>query len=507
MNIPSINQNNAVRYDSFSFFKKGGMGEIYKGKDVKTGDDVVLKLVLVESPDEENLLKTEFDVSTELKHRHIVSSLQSGKIEISGNHYLYMIQNYYRKGNLRTIIKENIPIDECFEMFSDILSGMKEIHQLIVHRDLKPENILIDSDGSLLITDFGLAKYIDEKTRTRSFKGAGTIPYMSPECWTGDTNTFAMDIYALGIIFYEIITGHLPYNASTENEWKEFHLFMPFPSISNYRAGNISKLDQIIQKMTNKRVTQRYKSIDEIISAIGEAKRINKAETDDAERLASFGNSTIQKKKAEELKKLQETKKIEEYVKFINFEITELFNRFKEKVNSINARLEDDKINISESNYPSDSTNRTLELSFGKKSLKIAFLNYNSIENNNIQSKKRALEFQRKRNGFIMHAPEDSYFVKDNVILIGLAETNFKILSYEFGYNLLLKKIENSNYGEWHVIQFSENISPPKTSFGINLSGFFDSFEKLKRSMYHTMERREFSDKGISALIEEILMP
>lgn len=106
-----------------------------------------------------------------------------------------------------------------------------------------------------------------------------------------------------------------------------------------------------------------------------------------------------------------------------------------------------------------------------------------------------------------MQAPEDSYFVKDNVILIGLAETNFKILSYEFGYNLLLKKIENSNYGEWHVIQFSENISPPKTSFGINLSEFFDSFKKLKHSMYHTMERREFSDKDISALIEEILMP
>lgn len=506
MDIPSINRGNEVRYDSFTFFKKGGMGEIYKGKDVKTGDDIVLKLVLVESPDEEYLLKTEFDVSMKLKHKNIVSSLHSGKIEINENNYLYMIQNYYTNGNLRNVIEENIPIDKCFDMISDILSGMKEIHKSIVHRDLKPENILIDSDGSLLITDFGLAKYIDERTRTRSFKGAGTIPYMSPECWTGDTNTFAMDIYALGIIFYEIITGHLPYNASNENEWKECHLFTPFPSISNYRTGNISKVDQIIQKMTNKRVIQRYKSIDEIITAIEEAKDINKAETDEAERLASLGNIAIQKKKAEELKRLQETKEIEAWTKFLNFEITELFNRFKEKINSINTRLEDSKINITESNVSINSTNRTLKISFGTKSLTVGFLNYDSIEKNNIQLKERSLEFQRQRNGFIMHKPEDSYFVKNNIILIGLAETSFKIVDYEFGYNLILKKIEGSNYGEWSLIQFSENISPPKTSFGINMSRFFDSFEKLNHSMFHTMEVRKFVDADIIALIEKILI-
>lgn len=147
-----------------------------------------------------------------------------------------------------------------------------------------------------------------------------------------------------------------------------------------------------------------------------------------------------------------------------------------------------------------------MKISFGTKSLSVGFLNYDSIEKNNIQLKERSLEFQRQRNGFIMHTPEDSYFVKNNIILIGLAETSFKIVGYEFGYNLILKKIDGSNYGEWSLMQFSENISPPKTSFGINMSGFFDSFEKMNHSMFHTMKVREFVDADIIALIEKILI-
>jgi len=173
------------------------MGEIYKGKEITTGKDVILKLVIIESPNEESLLQTEFDVSKKFVHKNIASSLHTGKIEIEGNNYLFMIQQFYSNGNLRSKIVENIPIDNCFNMMLDILTGMKVIHSEIVHRDLKPENILIDSDGSLLITDFGLAKYIDEKTRTRSFKGYGTIPYMSPECWAGDNNTISMDEFTL----------------------------------------------------------------------------------------------------------------------------------------------------------------------------------------------------------------------------------------------------------------------------------------------------------------------
>ncbi|MBF9017186.1 MULTISPECIES: serine/threonine-protein kinase [unclassified Oceanispirochaeta] len=507
MTIPEINDENGNIYEDFTFFKKGGMGEIYKGKEKKSGKDIVIKLVFIDLPDYESLLKTELDISEKFSHMNVVSSLKSGKIEIDGNDYLFMIQDYFENGNLRPLINEKTSIDRCFDMFFDILNGMREIHKYIVHRDLKPENILVDSNNSLLITDFGLAKYIDEKTRTRSFKGGGTIPYMSPECWTGDSNTLLMDIYSLGIIFFEIVTGHLPYNANTELEWRECHLFTPFPSISKNRNGNLIKLDQIIQKMSNKRPNQRYKTIDEIIDAINSAKSIHQTDENDTERLAQLGNIALQKSKAIELKTQQEAEKKKEWIKFINFEISELLNQFKNKVNSINERLEDGKLTIKEQSYNELSTTRKMTISFGNKSIQIEFMNNEAIERNDKEQKERSIEFQKQRNqGFIMQKPKDSFFIEKNIIQIGLAETSFKIGDNEFGFNLILQKIDGSNYGEWKMIQFSENITPPKTKFGIDLSNFFELFNKVHHSMFHTTTIKEIEDKDINSLIEKILI-
>jgi serine/threonine protein kinase len=276
MTIPTITNTDGTKYSHFVFYKKGGMGEIYKGITDKNQEDVVLKLIAIDDPTDEELLMREINVSSSLSHENIVKTLSSGKIDIEGVEYLYIVQNYYPAGNLRALIKKGIPLEKCISMMSDILNGMKEVHKYIIHRDLKPENILIDSNGHLLITDFGLARYIHEKTQTKSFKGAGTIPYMAPECWTGETNTIAMDIYSLGIVFFEILAGVWPYNAKTESEWKDCHLFTPLPDISTYRNDITVKIKQIMQKMTNKRVSDRYKSVDEIINAINEPSNLPK---------------------------------------------------------------------------------------------------------------------------------------------------------------------------------------------------------------------------------------
>jgi serine/threonine protein kinase len=218
MTIPEITNADGTKYSHFVFYKKGGMGEIYKGITKKNKEEVILKLIAIDDPSDEELLMREIDVSSALSHPNIVKTLSTGKIEIEGINYLFIVQNYYPAGNLRFFLRKDIPLEKCIAMMLDILSGMKEVHKHIIHRDLKPENILVDSDEKLLITDFGLARYINEKTRTKSFKGSGTIPYMAPECWTGETNTISMDIYSLGILFFEILTGVLPYNARTESD-------------------------------------------------------------------------------------------------------------------------------------------------------------------------------------------------------------------------------------------------------------------------------------------------
>jgi serine/threonine protein kinase len=502
MNIPKIEDGQGANYSNFNFFKKGGMGEIYKGVEVGTGKEAVLKLILIGSQEEKSLLETEIHVSEKLVHPNISKTLKTGEIEIDGNRYLFIIQEYYPNGNMRYLLKENTPVETCITMMLEILYGMKEIHKIIVHRDLKPENILVDSEGHLLLTDFGLAKYIDEKTRTRSFKGYGTVPYMAPECWTGDTNTKLMDIYSLGLIFFEIITGRPPVTAKTELDWREFHLFTPLPNISTFRPGITIKFNQILQKMSNKRANERYRSIDEIIEAVSEAAKINAAEASEAERLARLGNVALQIKKTEQLKAEQEREKADEWIKFLNYQTTELFNNVVEKVNTVNERLEDGKIQISKK--PSSvTTARGLLLLFCGKSIRFDVIDSNLIEKYEMEREERSLKLQRQQYGDVMYRPEDSFLRTNKIVLIGFAGTTFKIGNSEYGFNLILKKLDGSNYGEWHIMQFSKNSHPPETSFGLDLSIFFRDYEKYNGGFY-TRTFRKLSDDDIHSLLEKI---
>jgi serine/threonine protein kinase len=419
---------------------------------------------------------------------------------------LYIIQEYYSLGNLRSLIKKDIPLNECYNMMFDILSGMKEVHKYIIHRDLKPENILIGTDRHLLITDFGLAKYVNEKTRTRSFKGVGTVPYMSPECWTNEQNTLGMDIYALGILFFELLTGEWPYKASTEIEWKECHLFSTFPDLSTYRNDVTIKLKQIIQKMTNKRSSERYKSIDEIIIALNESVVLNTDSTSDAERLAAFGNFAMQQDAAAELKCTKELEQIATWKKLLCFHVDELLNKFIEKVNAVNERFETGKIVIEKKVSKEIIRENRLKLSFNGKSVQIKFSEHDSIEKHEKRTKEQSIAFQKQNYGMVMWSADDSFLKKNNVILVGLAETNFKISKFEFGFNLLLEKDKQSDYGEWYIMSFSENISPPTTSFGLDISVFFEKCEELRSSPYHTVQCRKFEEKDVTALLEKILL-
>jgi serine/threonine protein kinase len=504
--IPEIADANGIKYSNFVFYKKGGMGEIYKGIADKNQEDVILKLIAIDEPIDEELLMREINASSLLSHANIVKTLSSGKMEIEGIEYLYIVQNYYPAGNLRAFIKNGLPLEKCISMMLDILNGMKEVHKYIIHRDLKPENILIDSDGHLLITDFGLARYINEKTRTRSFKGAGTIPYMAPECWTGETNTISMDIYSLGIVFFEILTGVLPYNAKTESEWKENHLFTPLPDISMQRNDITVKIKQIIQKMTNKRVSDRYKSVDEIINAMNDAVKLNVNEMRDADMLATLGNIVMRKKNAEELRIAQENEQTMNYIKALNYNISELFSKFIEMANAVNARFETGKIAISEQKYSDNTTNKKLTLTFNGKSINIQFANYDSIEKYEQNMRKQSIDFQKQKYGMVLQPPRDSFLKTNGIVLIGLAETSFKIGNIEYGYNLLLKMQKGENYGEWHIMSFKKNITPPEPNFAIDLSSFFKEYEKFQHHPLFTMEFRLMKDSDIISLLEKIFI-
>ena len=223
MNIKSLKgPKSDNQYQEIDFFKKGGMGEIYTATDFENKVSKAIKVVSIENNDEHKLLVSEFMIATSLNHANIVSTEYFDEFEVKGVKYIYCVMPFNKSGNLRDFLKSQtkiIDLRKSINLMIDLAYGLEEAHKQVIHRDLKPENILLDENGKLQICDFGLAKLIDAKTRTRTFKGSGTLPYMAPECWMYDSNTKCMDIYSLGIIFFEILTLQLPFRGNTEQEF------------------------------------------------------------------------------------------------------------------------------------------------------------------------------------------------------------------------------------------------------------------------------------------------
>ena len=500
MTIPEIKENNKT-YTDFSLFDKGGMGEIYKGLEKETSVPVILKLIPIVNETDEKLLHTELDVSKSFNHPNVLKTHAIGKMKIDGTTYYYMLQDFYEKGNLRNFIKPNLPFEQSLSMIMDILQGMKEIHKTIVHRDLKPENILENNENHLVIADFGLAKYVGEVTRTNSHKGWGTIPYMAPECWTGDSNTPSMELYALGIICFEIITGKKPFESEDQEKWKEWHLFSTMPNIASFRPDISTKVDQIIQKMTKKRRNERYTNIDEIITALTEAVKIQKDEQDQAERLAALGNISLQRSYQQQLVQERKQKEKNEYNDKLQFHIKELLSEFKKLSKNINSRLENEKIKIIE-NPSSD-----LCLSFNGKTIEVSFSSFSKIKSYNDRYRSMAIEFQRSCYGMVMGGVEDCELVKNNIVLFGLAETGHKIGEREYGFNVALMLKPSELYGTWYKIAFSENINTiDNHSFGLDISIFAEKYEEMKHSMFNTCSFSPLTDKDLTDLIEKIMI-
>lgn len=286
MKIPSITYNSET-YGNFEFFAKGFMGEVYKGCDSR-GKPVILKLSRPTVAVYERQLENEIAVCREMHHKNIVDTLTTGKIAIEGAEYFYMVQDFCEGGNLKSRIVPGLPLETCLGWFRQIIAGVQELHRKFIHRDLKPENVLVDGEGNLRIADFGLAKAFADGQNTVAIDGAatsgivssanqkdpfngwGTVEYMAPECWTFGETTLATDIYSLGIMFFEILTGELPCRSHKARDLKEFHLSSPLPQIANYRSGSpadfalLQKIQGCLESMTAKRPEER--SFEELLT-------------------------------------------------------------------------------------------------------------------------------------------------------------------------------------------------------------------------------------------------
>ena len=199
----------------------------------------------------------------DLDHPHIVRITDIG--EEDGQQYLAM--EYVAGLDLKRYIKENYPLsnEEAVRIMGQILLAMRLAHARgIVHRDLKPQNILLTPDGTAKVTDFGIAVAFAETSLTQTNSMLGSVHYLSPEQARGSKATFQSDIYAMGIIFYEMLTGHIPYDGDSAVTIALQHFQKPLPSVIAENPSVPQALENVVIKATAKKLSDRYQSVSEM---------------------------------------------------------------------------------------------------------------------------------------------------------------------------------------------------------------------------------------------------
>ncbi|WP_250278297.1 Stk1 family PASTA domain-containing Ser/Thr kinase [[Clostridium] colinum] len=251
------------RYEILELIGVGGMANVYCAKDLKLDRKVSFKVLKEEFIDEEFIGKfsKEARAAARISHINIANVYDVGN---DGNIY-YIVMEYVDGYTLKDIIKTKAPFtnEEVLGISIQIANALEVAHSNnIVHRDIKPQNILVTKDGGIKVTDFGIARATTSNTITTDTMGS--VHYFSPEQARGGYVDFKSDIYSLGIIMFEMITGKLPFDGDGVVQLAMKHINEPLPDMKELNPKISSSLEKIILKATNKNSDNRYSSTKEL---------------------------------------------------------------------------------------------------------------------------------------------------------------------------------------------------------------------------------------------------
>lgn len=207
----------AGRYQIIEELGKGGMGKVYKALDNKINEKIALKLIKPEIASDKKIIErfsNELKMARKISHRNVGRMYHLGEQE--GAHYITM--EFVPGEDLKSMIRMSgqLGIRTAINIAKQVCEGLYEAHRLgIIHRDLKPQNIMIDKEGNTKIMDFGIARSVKAKGITGSGVMIGTPEYMSPEQVEGEKIDHRSDIYSLGVVLYEMVTGEVPFDGET----------------------------------------------------------------------------------------------------------------------------------------------------------------------------------------------------------------------------------------------------------------------------------------------------
>ncbi len=258
----------ADRYDVIEELGRGGMGKVYRIEDTKIKEELALKLINPEVASEKKTIErfiNELKVAHKISHRNVCRMYHLG--EDKGTYYITM--EYVPGEDLKSIIRmtQRLSIGTAVSIVKQVCLGLAEAHRLgVVHRDLKPSNIMIDREGSARIMDFGIARLYRESGITEAGTMIGTPEYMSPEQVEALDVDSRSDIYSLGVILYEMVTGRLPFFGDTPLMIAVKHKTEIPPDPRTLNAQIPVELSLIILKCLEKNKHKRYQSAEEMLS-------------------------------------------------------------------------------------------------------------------------------------------------------------------------------------------------------------------------------------------------
>lgn len=254
------------RYLIIGNIGSGGMANVFLARDLILDREVAVKVLRYDFQNDQAAIRRfqrEALAATELVHPNIVSVYDVG--EEGGQQYLVM--EYVKGMDLKRYIQTQYPIayDKVVDIMDQILSAMSLAHHhRIIHRDLKPQNILINEEGVVKITDFGIAIALSETSITQTNSMLGSVHYLSPEQARGSMATNQSDIYAMGIILYEMLTGRVPFDGESAVTIALKHFQDELPDIHIYSQQVPQALENVVLKATAKEPINRYKTTEEM---------------------------------------------------------------------------------------------------------------------------------------------------------------------------------------------------------------------------------------------------
>lgn len=253
------------RYRITARIGHGGMAEVYEGHDIINKKMVAIKLIredVMNNPVNLARFQNEASIAASLNHENIVQVYNHGTI----NGIPYIANEYIKGQTLKEVLdfRSSLPMGEAIDIMLQLAAALNYAHKHgIVHRDVKPDNIYLMGDGTIKLGDFGIAQS-NAKFSKENNEIVGSVYYLAPEITTGKAATPQSDIYAAGVTFFELITGHAPFIKENPLDIAIAHVKEKFPSPKKYLPNCPKELERIIFKCVKKNPNERYQDANEL---------------------------------------------------------------------------------------------------------------------------------------------------------------------------------------------------------------------------------------------------